>query len=549
MATSIFDGYTPATAPPSSFDQSADIRAVLQYARWQVYNVLGYGAVADGVHDDAIAFQNAIDAAFAAGGGVVHAPAGAYYLATGLVLKANVTLSGDGWATRLVTGNHWLCRADQVDRPCLRDVYVDNSLNTADTVSVWFTRCTNAVMERVYLYNFNQFGLQLNGCTHSVIRDCVADTGRNLQNAIMVSNDFGAGYVDAHCAILGCVVKGTGQNHDLTVAQVRSVVVANNVCASNDISIEQAGDVVVSGNRVQTGITFFSANVADPVRAGVQIVGNLVVAATAAVGGGINVVNASTGKVVITGNRIKAAVDYGIRANQSNNAGVLTISDNQIESVTSSGTAYGIAVDYAQSLACNGNVIAGVGIGILLGSSLVGFTLGSNEIQSPTSIGIRIQGKTGTLTGNTITGGGAQGVYCDGVSDNITATGNTIDSALANITFAYASATNCVASGNTLMGAGAGVFFTGGATGRRYGNVGYVTENQGQATINDGGTITHGCAETPTSALISVGTANVVFSVTIGPANLTVSLKDRATGNAVNGVAVNWRAVCALAGA
>ncbi|MFE9865860.1 glycosyl hydrolase family 28-related protein [Streptomyces sp. NPDC005506] len=60
------------------------------------FDVLTYGATADGTTNDAAAFQTAIDAASAAGGGVVLVPQGIYKIATPLVMKTRVTLQGVG---------------------------------------------------------------------------------------------------------------------------------------------------------------------------------------------------------------------------------------------------------------------------------------------------------------------------------------------------------------------------------------------------------------------------------------------------------------------
>ena len=58
------------------------------------WNVQDYGAVADGLTYCTEAFQKALDAASAAGGGVVHVPAGRYAIKGNLRVPANVTLQG-----------------------------------------------------------------------------------------------------------------------------------------------------------------------------------------------------------------------------------------------------------------------------------------------------------------------------------------------------------------------------------------------------------------------------------------------------------------------
>ena len=58
-------------------------------------NVLAYGAVGDGKHDDTAAFRAAISAVQAMGGGTVFAPEGYYRLNDSLTLPALVTLAGE----------------------------------------------------------------------------------------------------------------------------------------------------------------------------------------------------------------------------------------------------------------------------------------------------------------------------------------------------------------------------------------------------------------------------------------------------------------------
>ena len=58
------------------------------------FNVLNFGAIADGKTDNTASFQNALDAAAKAGGGIVYAPRGSYFFAGSLNVPDAVTLAG-----------------------------------------------------------------------------------------------------------------------------------------------------------------------------------------------------------------------------------------------------------------------------------------------------------------------------------------------------------------------------------------------------------------------------------------------------------------------
>ena len=74
-------------------------------------------------------------------------------------------------------------------------------------------------------------------------------------------------------------------------------------------------------------------------------------------------------------------------------------------------------------------------------------------------------------------------------------------------------------------------------------NTGYVTENHGAAAaVADGGTIAHGCADTPTVVEVTASLANEFASVTaIGAANITVAIKKH-DGTPGTNQTIFWRA-------
>lgn len=72
------------------------------------YNVVDYGAVGDGVANDRTAIQNAINAASAAGGGIVFFPAGRYRCTSGaLTLPTKVSLVGAGPGVSVIVQGYW----------------------------------------------------------------------------------------------------------------------------------------------------------------------------------------------------------------------------------------------------------------------------------------------------------------------------------------------------------------------------------------------------------------------------------------------------------
>jgi hypothetical protein len=75
---------------------------------FNVFNIVGYGAIGDGVVDDTVAIQGAIDDANLSGGGMVYIPHGTYRITTQLTVYSNIKIMGLGEIYADYTGSYIL---------------------------------------------------------------------------------------------------------------------------------------------------------------------------------------------------------------------------------------------------------------------------------------------------------------------------------------------------------------------------------------------------------------------------------------------------------
>ena len=131
-----------------------------------VFNVKDsvYGAKGDGSTNDVVAIQAAVDAANAAGGGVVYFPAGTYIVKSALELQSNVTLQGAGWAASIIkVGKEAKCTAittkkfesGGIENPGIADLQINGNLaeNTGFTGDAVQIDSVNPVVQRVWIKN------------------------------------------------------------------------------------------------------------------------------------------------------------------------------------------------------------------------------------------------------------------------------------------------------------------------------------------------------------------------------------------------------------
>ncbi len=161
---------------------TADARAATRGGAPSMVNVRDHGAVGDGSTDDTAAVQSALDA-IPAGGGTVFIPAGRYAISrTLLVREHNATVTGEGPGQRAMTahgavgtrleaietfeGGPLLRVQSDDDRAplhgvTLRDLALDG--RGFATGSGIHYRSYRGLIEHVYVYNFAEHGLDLQG--------------------------------------------------------------------------------------------------------------------------------------------------------------------------------------------------------------------------------------------------------------------------------------------------------------------------------------------------------------------------------------------------
>ena len=163
-------------------------RAAFEDKGGQVYNVKAYGVMGNGVTDDAVAIQVAINTARSAGG-VVFFPAGTYIIGTGLTLPPGVALVGASSLSSVLKMKDGR-NIDMIKRQALhgqysyiKDLYLDGnrSHNASGLAIYWVGGAVSSYFENINIVNFAGKGMVLDGCdemllTNIYINNC-GDTG------------------------------------------------------------------------------------------------------------------------------------------------------------------------------------------------------------------------------------------------------------------------------------------------------------------------------------------------------------------------------------
>ena len=352
----------------------------------EVYSVKdpAFGAAGDGVADDTAEIQAAIDAAEAAGGGVVYLPAGQYLISAQLLVNDhNVAIVGEGmYQTEIITNtaNHTILRFNQCNYVSVRDIKVNNAIYAGanETYGIWFSECDYINVTRVYAYDCDEAGIMVAWNRTGGGFPYTYQDSSNVQitDCICTHSPEGSGVYVArasHVIIKGCYCYNNATD-GIYLQGCQSSTVIGNICLDNGVTgIRAIGysdsdpgdpvnktltDIAITGNTVGTTPSAADTDCTYGILLGaeaenVTISGNVIVRdddpgtenpqgilmsnIVSGVDFGVNFVN-------ITGNIIRGQWRYGIY--NTGEAGWVNIADNVVTDFShDSGTAYGIAIE------------------------------------------------------------------------------------------------------------------------------------------------------------------------------------------------------------
>ncbi len=368
-----------------------------------VVSVKDYGAIGDGITDDTVSIQAALNS----GAGGVYIPSGTYLVST-LSARANTVIYGDGNASQLLasgTGNilvvSGISGGTQIVNVTVRDLYFKglNNMTTGPLgCGVIVLHAINILVENCY---FDSFG------------PGVADTSSG-----------GA----ALCFYVNCI--------DVT-ARGNTVVNGTGYLNGTDIAVYSAGGyAIITGNRT------YSVNSNGIYTNAASKIGRVIITNNISKNHtrhGITPVYGGTGSgggdslgdlvdTIVANNICENCDSTGIYANT--NANGILIANNIIESCSGGGP-NGYTLDGGISLMgtglkiCTGNYITNTGY-TSAGVQRVINT--SGVVNDPTrTAGIRVSnGVTGVVSNNTILGGSGRAISLENSANGVQIVNNTI---------------------------------------------------------------------------------------------------------------------------
>lgn len=358
-------------------------------------NVQQYGAEGDGVTDDAAAIQAAVDAANAGTIKRVYFPAGAsfYSIETEITLYAGIEYYGDGVSSQIrqITSDGNVFAASAQDNIIIHDLYLYGPGDTTASNTgngMYLVDCDYAKVYNVKLENNGLSGITFMDCDYGWIKNnLLVNGGKDSTGAAAITLRDSSSYNHIGSNII------LNDRHGIWLVAMS---------ATDHVSYN-----VVIDNTIKTcdryGIILYRSDAAAFVY-GNRIIGNTIRdisdAETDTFGAGIYCVGTKW----------------------------TTIADNYIENTNQGTTADTLApggIGVTNSAYCSivGNTVENAqwyGITVRDPAPLGGhYTISGNAVSTSTKAGIEARSVSNvTITGNTVFGGSAQGIYAFSVADH-----------------------------------------------------------------------------------------------------------------------------------
>jgi hypothetical protein len=427
----------------------------LQLSGMRIYNPRVYGALGNGTGNDAPAINEALAAAYAAGGGWVIVPSGTYMIGEILRIYGNtrltllpgaefrrnyagtMILNGDaeqnlagyaGHGNILIEGGLWNMRGT-------------TSGLTGSAMCISIGHAQNVTIRDLEVRDTPGYhGIELNSTKNGLVDNCkfrgyIDPGGRTFSEAVQVDlakaasvfGGFGP-YDNTACediTVRGCYIGASGTAG--TVAWPRGV-------GSHAATIDRWHKRIrVLGNTVEGGAQYavgayawqdclIQGNTIAGQGAGVRLWTNDTTDANATTNASGVQTSASqeTRGGAVVGNTFRSLTGYDdailVRGEATGKLTGVTVADNVVDTVSSSGA--GVRLEYAEQVTVTGNLIRAVGgTGISMVNAVGGAVTG-NRIYQPGGSGIAAAPATGMqITGNSIREPSSHGVHLQGGSD------------------------------------------------------------------------------------------------------------------------------------
>jgi hypothetical protein len=140
-----------------------NILAALQRQTSCIYNVKNYGAIGDGITDDAAAIQATIDTAEKAPWGIVMFPAGTYFIRSALKPVSFITMMGVGIGSKILqasgTNFNMLESKDRIYHLTITNLRLDGNHAGKIGINMWLD---HSILDHLFIENFAGDGINMN---------------------------------------------------------------------------------------------------------------------------------------------------------------------------------------------------------------------------------------------------------------------------------------------------------------------------------------------------------------------------------------------------